>query len=592
MAANVDPITLDIIENALKNARFEMDGVVVRISLSPVIREQHDEFPMICNERGQMIVGQFGSYIPAIVEQFEGDVNEGDIFVWNDPYACKGSISHNNDWCVMMPIFHEGVLVGFSSIFGHMVDVGGKVPGSMPFDARSIWEEGLRVPPVRIYDKGVLNKGVLDIMLNNSRTPDMNRADLMALIAGCRTAAQRVCELCDRFGRETYMTACDMLLDRTRNAMKVLIDKYISNEPVTFTDYVDDDGCGNGPFRMSLSIYRKGDKAVFDWTGTDAQAEGPINFHIHEGLCKLFFGVYMIMAFDPSILFNEGFYDLFEIILPEGSLLNPRFPAALSNRLNTHTRFFDCQAGALGQRAPHLSMAAGYGTSPHFIFTGADDKGKYFQLMELLFGGVPGRPRGDGLDGHAWWPLFSATPIEYMENYYPVLIERYRPIRDSGGPGLHRGGCGIEKVYRVLTGGRVFIHDDREVVPPWGINGGLHGGTSSKLHLKAGENTPRRIPSKIDNLKVEPGDRIIFKTAGSGGWGDPLDRPAEQVARDVRYDLVSREAAESGYGVTLTEDNQVDVAATEALRAAMKAERGEPSRFDFGEFPGMREAAE
>jgi len=592
MAANVDPITLDIIENALKNARFEMDGVVVRISLSPVIREQHDEFPMICNERGQMIVGQFGSYIPAIVEQFEGDVNEGDIFVWNDPYACKGSISHNNDWCVMMPIFHEGVLVGFSSIFGHMVDVGGKVPGSMPFDARSIWEEGLRVPPVRIYDKGVLNKGVLDIMLNNSRTPDMNRADLMALIAGCRTAAQRVCELCDRFGRETYMTACDMLLDRTRNAMKVLIDKYISNEPVTFTDYVDDDGCGNGPFRMSLSIYRKGDKAVFDWTGTDAQAEGPINFHIHEGLCKLFFGVYMIMAFDPSILFNEGFYDLFEIILPEGSLLNPRFPAALSNRLNTHTRFFDCQAGALGQRAPHLSMAAGYGTSPHFIFTGADDKGKYFQLMELLFGGVPGRPRGDGLDGHAWWPLFSATPIEYMENYYPVLIERYRPIRDSGGPGLHRGGCGIEKVYRVLTGGRVFIHDDREVVPPWGINGGLHGGTSSKLHLKAGENTPRRIPSKIDNLKVEPGDRIIFKTAGSGGWGDPLDRPAEQVARDVRYDLVSREAAGSGYGVTLTEDNQVDVAATEALRAAMKAERGEPSRFDFGEFPGMREAAE
>jgi len=592
MAANVDPITLDIIENALKNARFEMDGVVVRISLSPVIREQHDEFPMICNERGQMIVGQFGSYIPAIVEQFEGDVNEGDIFVWNDPYACKGSISHNNDWCVMMPIFHEGVLVGFSSIFGHMVDVGGKVPGSMPFDARSIWEEGLRVPPVRIYDKGVLNKGVLDIMLNNSRTPDMNRADLMALIAGCRTAAQRVCELCDRFGRETYMTACDMLLDRTRNAMKVLIDKYISNEPVTFTDYVDDDGCGNGPFRMSLSIYRKGDKAVFDWTGTDAQAEGPINFHIHEGLCKLFFGVYMIMAFDPSILFNEGFYDLFEIILPEGSLLNPRFPAALSNRLNTHTRFFDCQAGALGQRAPHLSMAAGYGTSPHFIFTGADDKGKYFQLMELLFGGVPGRPRGDGLDGHAWWPLFSATPIEYMENYYPVLIERYRPIRDSGGPGLHRGGCGIEKVYRVLTAGRVFIHDDREVVPPWGINGGLHGGTSSKLHLKAGENTPRRIPSKIDNLKVEPGDRIIFKTAGSGGWGDPLDRPAEQVARDVRYDLVSREAAESGYGVTLTEDNQVDVAATEALRAAMKAERGEPSPFDFGEFPGMREAAE
>lgn len=592
MSTKVDPITLDIIENALKNARFEMDGVVVRISLSPVIREQHDEFPMICNERGQMVVGQFGSYIPAIVEQFEGDINEGDIFVWNDPYACKGSISHNNDWCVMMPIFHDEVLVGFSSIFGHMVDVGGTVPGSMPSNARTIWEEGLRVPPVRIYDKGVLNRGVLDIMLNNSRTPDMNRADLMALIAGCRTAATRVRELCDRFGRETYMAACDMLLERTREAMKAVIAKYIPEQPVSFTDYVDDDGLGNGPFKMTLTISRRGEKAVFDWTGTDDQAEGPINFHIHEGLCKLFFGVYMIMSFDPSVLFNEGFYDLFEIVLPEGSLLNPRFPAALSNRLNTHVRFFDCQAGALGQVVPHLSMAAGYGTSPHFIFSGYDKDNRYFQLMELLFGGVPGRPKGDGFDGHAWWPLFSATPIEYIENYYPVLVERYRPIEDSGGPGLHRGGAGIEKVYRLLEAGQVSIHDDRETVPPWGINGGLHGGTSSKWVIRDGAEDATRIPSKIDNLKVGPGDRVVYRTAGSGGWGDPLDRDAAVVARDVRYGLVSREQAEAAYGVILTAGNQPDLAATASMRAALKQQRGAPPAFDFGYTPPEREAAE
>lgn len=592
MTTTVDPITLDIIENALKNARYEMDGVVVRVSLSPVIREQHDEFPMICNERGQMVVGQFGSYIPAIVEKFEGDINEGDIFVWNDPYACKGSISHNNDWCVMMPIFHEKVLVGFSSIFGHMVDVGGMVPGSMPANARTIWDEGLRIPPVRIYDRGVLNTGVLDIMLNNTRTPDMNRADLMALIAGCRTAAIRVRELCDRFGRETYMAACDLLLERTREAMRVVIRKYIPEEPVSFTDYVDDDGLGNGPFKMTLTISRRGDIAVFDWTGTDQQAEGPINFHIHEGLCKLFFGVYMIMSFDPSMLFNEGFYDLFEVVLPEGSLLNPRFPAALSNRLNTHTRFFDCQAGALGQFVPHLSMAAGYGTSPHFIFSGTDSTGKYFQLMELLFGGVPGRPKGDGFDGHAWWPLFSATPIEYIENYYPVLVETYRPIQDSGGPGLHRGGAGIEKVYRLLEPGQVSIHDDREVVPPWGINGGLHGGTSSKWLLKDGASEPARIPSKIDNLKVKPGDKIIYKTAGSGGWGDPLERDPSIVARDVRYGLVSRRQAEDGYGVLLTADNEPDLAATAKKREAGRKKRGEPARFDFGYTPPVREAAE
>lgn len=591
MTKSVDPITLDLIENALVNARFEMDSVVVRVALSPVIREQHDEFPMICNAQGQMIVGQFGSYIPGIVGQYGDNIHDGDVFVWNDPYACKGSISHNNDWCVMLPIFHEGVHVGFSSIFGHMVDVGGKVPGSMPSDSRTIWEEGLRVPPVKIYENGELNEGVLDIMLNNSRTPDMNRADLMALIAGCRTASKRVKEICDRFGRDTYVAACDMLLDRTREAMRILINKYISDEPVTFTDYVDDDGLGNGPFKMHLSIYRRGDVAVIDWTGTDDQAEGPINFHIHEGLCKLFFGVYMIMAFDPKIMFNEGFYDLFEIILPEGSLLNPRFPAALSNRLNTHTRFFDCQAGALGQKAPHLSMAAGYGTSPHFIFTGHDKKGKYFQLMELLFGGVPGRPLGDGFDGHAWWPLFSATPIEYIENYYPVLVESYRPVRDSGGAGLHRGGAGIQKTYRVLEPGMISIHDDRETVPPWGINGGLHGGTSSKWLQRVGSDTPDRINSKLDNLPVEPGDKVIFITAGSGGWGDPLERPIEAVLRDVRHDVVSREKAERDFGVVI-EGNRVDEVATASLRKRMKAERGEPAPFDYGFIPGVHRAAE
>ena len=212
--------------------------------------------------------------------------------------------------------------------------------------------------------------------------------------------------------------------------------------------------------------------------------------------------------------------------------------------------------------------------------------------MELLFGGVPGRPKGDGFDGHAWWPLFSATPLEYIENYYPVLIESYRPIQDSGGPGLHRGGAGIEKVYRVLEKGQVSIHDDREVVPPWGINGGLHGGTSSKWVIKAGETEPTRIPSKIDNLKVNPGDRVVFKTAGSGGWGDPLDRDPAVVARDVRYGLVSREEAKASYGVVLMGDDHADLAATAAHRAAAKAERGTPPPFDFGYTPPERQAAE
>ena len=423
----IDVATLDLIENALLNARFEMDEVVRRAAMSPMIRVQHDEFPMICNARGQMVVGQFGSYIPEVIDRFGGEIGEGDVILLNDPYLCKGSISHCNDWLVILPIFFEGKRVAFASLFGHMMDVGGKVPGSQVSDALSIWEEGIRIPPIKIFDRGVLNETALEVILNNTRTPDTNRSDLMAIIGGCRAAERRIVEICERFGPDTFEGACDALLERTRGAMAHIIRRYIPEEPVTFTDWVDDDGLGNGPFKMVLTIWREGDVCHADWTGTDDQAPGSINFHIHEGLCKLFLGIYMIMAFDPEILFNDGIYDVFEVTLPEGSLLNPKFPAPLSNRLNVHTRLFDCISGALGQNAPDLSMAAGYGTSPFFVFSGYDDDGEYFQFVELLFGGLPARYSADGLDGHSWWPLFRTTPAEYAESYYPVRISSYVP---------------------------------------------------------------------------------------------------------------------------------------------------------------------
>jgi N-methylhydantoinase B len=579
----VDPVTLDIIENALLNARFEMDEVVRRAAMSPTIRVQHDEFPMICNERGQMVVGQFGSYIPEVIDRFGGRIDQGDVVLLNDPYLCKGSISHCNDWLVIVPIFHAGEHVGFASMFGHMMDVGGKVPGSQVSDATSIWEEGIRIPPIKIFEGGRLNQTALDIILNNTRTPETNHSDLMALIGGCRAAERRVIEICDRFGREAYRAACDALLDRTRRAMIRLVHEYVPEEKVSFTDWVDDDGLGNGPFKMVLTIWRDGDVCHVDWTGTDAQAPGSINFHIHEGLCKLFFGIYMIMAFDPEILFNDGLYDVFEVTLPDGSLLNPAFPAPLSNRLNVHTRFFDCQSGALGQKAPELSMAAGYGTSPYFVFSGTDEHGRYFQFVELLFGGIPGRPIGDGLDGHSWWPMFRTTPAEYTEGYYPVRIDHYVPVIDSGGAGLHRGGTGIEKLY-VFTGpGEFTVNDDRALISPWGIGGGRAGGRSSKTLIRA-DGTVEELPSKIDAVHVEPGDRLVFRTAAAGGWGDPLERPPELVARDVSRALVSEEAARRDYGVVL-DGERVDEAATAELREQLRSERGELAQFDYGELP-------
>ena len=259
----LDPVTLDLIENALKNARFEMDEVVRRAAMSPTIREQHDEFPMIADANGTMVVGQFGSYIPEVIKGFHGEINDGDVILLNDPYLCKGSISHCNDWLVIVPILHEDVLVGYSSMFGHMMDVGGRVPGSQVTDALSIWDEGIRIPPVKIVERGVLNEAALRVVLNNTRTPEMNHSDLMALIAGCRTAERRVADLCDRFGRDTYLAACDALLERTRQGMVRLIRRYLPEEKAVFWDWVDDDGVGNGPLKLVLTAWRDGDRAIF-----------------------------------------------------------------------------------------------------------------------------------------------------------------------------------------------------------------------------------------------------------------------------------------------------------------------------------------
>ncbi len=246
-AAEVDPVTVDIIENALRNARAEMDAVLFRTAMSPGIREQHDEFPLIANPEGLMVVGQFGLSIPAFLEGFEGTVEEGDVLFTSDPYACGGAISHANDWLVILPIYVDGWVVGWAAQFGHMTDVGGKVPGSLPTDATSIFEEGVLVPPVKLYDKGRLDEDVLRIALNNVRMKEWNRSDLNALVAACRNAGRRIQELCERFGTDVYLATLDALLQRNYDAMKTLIETTIpADEVLTFTDYVCDDGMGYG----------------------------------------------------------------------------------------------------------------------------------------------------------------------------------------------------------------------------------------------------------------------------------------------------------------------------------------------------------
>lgn len=583
---DVDAVTVDIIENALSNAREEMDAVLFRTAMSPGIREQGDCFPMIANREGKMVVGQFGSFIHGFLEAYEGEIEDGDIIITNDPYLCNAAVSHLPDWIVLVPIFRNGRMLAWSAMFGHMSDNGGMVPGSIPINAETIFQEGLQIPPTKIYKKGVLQEEILELILRNVRTPQWNRFDLNALIASCRTAAKRCDELAQRFGDDVFDTTLGIMLDRNLIAMKAIIHMMVpEGEPCVFEDYICDDGVGMGPYKIKCKMWREGDLAIFDFEGTDPQAKSSVNFYLNEEMFKMFFGSFTINVVDPQIVFNDGFYDLVEVRIPDGCLLKPKYPAALSGRTHALGRIFDVLGALFGQSAPDVLSAAGFSDSPHLFYSGYDDQGEWFQLFQIGFGGIPGRPIGDGPDGHSLWPGFTNVPNEFIEAYFPLRINTYVTIPDSGGAGLHRGGNGLNVEYEFLCDGKIAIHDDRWLTYPWGVNGGQPGQRSTKLLVRT-DGSEEWLPAKCDDIVVHKGDCLHFNTWGGGGWGDPLARNPELVLTDVRRQLVSVAGARD-YGVVIDgslvdASLQVDAEATAALRAEMAQSRGDVQLFDRG----------
>lgn len=580
-SVDVDGVTVDLIENALRNAREEMDAVLFRTAMSPGIREQGDCFPMIANVEGKMVVGQFGSFIGPFLSAYDAEIEEGDIILTNDPYLCNAAVSHLPDWVVLVPIFRAGRHIAWSAMFGHMSDNGGMVPGSIPIEATTIFQEGIRIPPTKLYKKGVLQEDLLELILHNVRTPQWNRFDLNALVAACNTAAKRVVELSERFGDDVLFSTMRTMLQRNYDAMKHIIGMFIPEEPREFEDYICDDGMGVGPYKIKCTLWREGDKAIFDFAGTDPQAQSSVNFFLNEDMFKMFFGSFTINVVDPQIVFNDGFYDLVDVRIPEGTLLKPKYPAALSGRTHALGRIFDILGALLGMGAPEMMLsAAGFSDSPHLFYSGYDKKGEWFQLFQIGFGGVPGRPVGDGPDGHSLWPGFTNVPNEFIESYFPLLIERYETIPDSGGAGLHRGGNGLSVAYRFLADGEIGIHDERWLTYPWGVLGGETGLRSTK-RLVTTDGQEQWLPAKVEGIKVKEGDVLYFNTWGGGGWGDPYARDPELVRTDVARGLVTPDGARR-YGVVIADNHSVDAAATASLRATLVAERDDIPLFNRG----------
>ncbi|KAL3475832.1 Hydantoinase/oxoprolinase-domain-containing protein [Aspergillus californicus] len=588
------PLIPTLVASALASIRSEMDTLMLRCSMSPAIREQQDEFNVITTADGKMLVGQFGSFITQFLRVWDGTIEEGDMFITNDTYMIEGAVTHLNDVIVLLPIFYEHKLIGWASQFGHLTDVGGIVPGSMSINATSIFDDGVQIPCIKLYTKGTMNTDLVTLLCRNSRQPDWYRSDLMAIIAACRTASSRVCELVLRFGCEVYTAACSELLLRNRTAMAKIIDTDFDEKPCTFTDFVDDDGHGIGPWALVCTMKKidNNKRLLFDWSGTSPQSDHSINFYLSETMFRMFIGYYMIAAAAPGTVINDGFHDLIDIHIPKGSILKPVRPAPISCRTHLMGRVMDVMQALIGKKNPVYAAAAGFSDSPHFFYSGYKPDGEWYQLYQIGFGGVPARNAGDGLDCHCLFPAIKSIPTEIIELNYPLRIEANESVPDSGGAGFYRGGNAQRTHYRFLSRGEFSIHDDRWFTKPWGIRGGKPGSRSHKVlyrYSKSTEDPPTEIlPSKCDHVRVDPGDLLEWVTWGGGGLGDPLTRPAETVALEVRRRLVTIEGARDNYGVVVNPDGLgLDEVGTEALRKTMAAKshavvNGDALEYDRG----------
>jgi N-methylhydantoinase B len=533
----------------------------------------------------------------------------GDVFFHNDVYRSEGGIGHLPDLCVTVPVFHDGPdgaeVVAFVQAFGHHDDIGGAVPGSMPSHATSVFEEGLMVPPIRLWDAGVPNRAALTIMTRNSRMPDSLAADLDAECSACLMGSRRLAELFDRYGREVVEACFDQIVDRTTQTYRREILSKIPVGSWAWEDYAEHDGVD--PPRLHtqrITLTRTsaddagGERLILDFAGTAAQAKGPINHcgDYAEGnfLKKWLAPILRNLADTPQRMgeldVNEGVVPLIEMRFPPpGSLLTPIFPAPTNARTFVILRLLGVLAGVVA-KAVDGRMPADQETIRYTGVYGTDRDGNPYLMREVLGGGSGGRYYADGEDTIHVVPDSRNLPTEFTESRFPLIVERLGLAVDSGGPGQFRGGLGYEKHIRMLADAHFMSIADRSILSCWGVKGGKAGQPFS-VTIDPGGEQERQVDALADAEFVRAGEVIRIRTTGGGGWGDPLDRDPQAVVRDVRWGKVSRAAALDAYGVVLIgEADSLSASLTEsdALRQRLRAARGGNQPF-FDRGPGYEQ---
>ncbi len=598
-----DPILVEIVEGTLASVEKEVETAIGRTSRSPMIRDAHDFRAGIHDARLRKLTGRsYSALVHPVARDFPLEtMRPGDVFFHNDVYESEGGIGHLPDLCVTVPVFHDDgsgpQVVAFVQAFGHHDDIGGACPGSMPSGATSVFEEGLMVPPIRLWDQGVPNQAALRIMTRNSRMPDSLAADLDAECSACLMGARRLGDLFDRYGRDVVEACFDEVLAKTTRTYQREILAKIPDGEYVWEDYAEHDGVDEPRLHTQRITLTKtstggpdpvlpggGPKLVIDFTGTAPQAKGPIN---HCGdyadgnfLVKWLAPILRNLADTPERMaeldVNEGVVPLVEMRFPpKGTLLTPVFPAPTNARTFVILRLLGVLAGVLA-KATNGRMPADQETIRYTGVHGHDADGRHYLMREVLGGGSGGRYYADGEDTIHVVPDSRNIPTEFSESRFPLRVERLGLAVDSGGPGRHRGGLGYEKHVRMLRDASFMSIADRSILSCWGVAGG-RAGRPFQVTVDPGGPNEREVDALTDAEPVRAGEVIRIRTTGGGGWGDPLDRPYDEVLRDVLWGKVSDAGAHEDYGVVVVRDGDgapaVDAAASDALRADRRTAR-------------------
>ncbi|HSK23624.1 MAG TPA: hydantoinase B/oxoprolinase family protein [Egicoccus sp.] len=597
----VDPIVLEIVQGTLASIEKEVEDAIGRTSRSPMIRDAHDYRAGIHDAKLRKLTGRsYSALVHPVARDFPlHTMRPGDVFFHNDVYLSEGGIGHLPDLCVTVPVFHDERVVAFVQAFGHHDDIGGGVPGSMPSGARSVFEEGLMVPPIKLWDQGVPNQAALTIMTRNSRMPESLAGDLDAECSACLMGSRRLSEVFERYGVETVEACFDAIVANNTDTYRREILPKIPDGTYVWEDYAEHDGVDEPRLhRQRITLTKEGGdtdaaRLVIDFTGTSPQAKGPIN---HCGdyadgnfLKKWLAPILRNLADTPERMaeldVNEGIVDLIEMRFPDkGTLLTPIFPAPTNARTFVILRLLGVLAGVLA-KATGGRMPADQETIRYTGVYGTRADGTSYLMREVLGGGSGGRYYSDGEDTIHVVPDSRNLPSEFTESRFPFRVERLGLAIDSGGPGQYRGGLGYDKWIRMLEDASFMSIADRSILSCWGVNGG-RAGAPFRVTVDPGGPNERELEGLVDDEPIAAGEVIRIRTTGGGGWGDPLERDVDLVVRDVQWGKISRDGARDDYGVVVTgsdDDPRADHDASVALRARLREERGEqPAFFDRG----------